>query len=114
MRQTCLHALGNNSPCRCQPLRPGKLRKTAMNTLSSPPRAKLHYAWVVVGVTFLMMLIAAGSSRSIAVMMVPIEQEFGWSRATVSAAVSVNLVLFGLMGPFAAAIIEWLGVRVTM
>jgi sugar phosphate permease len=45
---------------------------------------------------------------------VPLEEEFGWSRATISLAVSINLVLFGIMGPFAAALVERLGARVTM
>jgi MFS family permease len=79
-----------------------------------PAREKLHYAWVVAGVAFLALLLTAASSRSVSVMIVPVEHEFGWSRTMVSAAVSVNLFLFGLMGPFAAAIIEWLGVRITM
>jgi len=77
-------------------------------------RGKLHYGWVVAAIAFLALLVAAAAARSISVMIVPIEHEFGWSRATVSAAVAVNLCLFGLMGPFAAAIIEWLGVRATM
>jgi MFS family permease len=45
---------------------------------------------------------------------VPFEREFGWSRATISAAISVNLLLYGLMGPFCAAIANRIGVRRTM
>jgi len=75
---------------------------------------RLHYGWIVAGLTFLTMLAAAGARSAPGVLIVPLEQEFGWSRATISAAISVNLVLYGLAGPFAAALLEWLGVRRTM
>ncbi len=86
-----------------------------MAALAPPaPRGRFHYAWVVAGVTFLTLLAAAGVRSAPAVLMVPLEEELGWSRATLSLAVSVNLVLYGLMGPFAAAIMDRLGVRRTM
>jgi sugar phosphate permease len=75
---------------------------------------KLHYAWVVAGVTFLTLLVTAGIRSTPGVLIVPIEHEFGWSRATISVAVSVNLLLYGLMGPFAAAFFDKFGVRRTM
>jgi sugar phosphate permease len=70
-----------------------------------------HYAWVVAGVTFLVLLSTAGVRSAPGVLIVPLEREFGWSRATISAAVSVNLILYGLIGPFAAALMDRLGVR---
>lgn len=75
---------------------------------------RLHYAWVVAGVTFVTLLAAAGVRSAPGVLIVPLESEFGWSRATLSLAVSVNLVLYGLIGPFAAALMDRLGVRRTM
>ena len=57
--------------------------------------ARLHPAWVAAGVAFVALLCAAGFRAAPSVLMVPLEQEFGWSRGTLSAAVSVNLVLFG-------------------
>ena len=77
-------------------------------------KQKLHYGWIAAGLTFLTLVAAAGVRSAPGVLIVPLEDEFGWSRATISAAVSVNLVLYGLMGPFAAALMEWLGVRRTM
>jgi len=77
-------------------------------------QGRLHYAWVIAAVTFLTLLTAAGTRATPGVLIVPLEQAFGWSRATISAAVSVNLVLYGLMGPFAAALLDRLGVRATM
>src|SRR5882724_7092546 len=76
--------------------------------------ARLHYAWIVAGVTFLTLLATAGIRSAPGVLIVPLEQDFGWSRATISAAVSVNLVLYGLTGPFAAALLDRIGVRATM
>src|SRR4029453_14484323 len=71
----------------------------------------LHYAWVMAGVTFITLLGASGFRSTPGVLIVPLQDEFGWSRATISGAVSVNLVLFGFMGPFAAALMERFGIR---
>jgi sugar phosphate permease len=75
---------------------------------------KLHYGWIAAGLTFVTLLVAAGIRSAPGVMMVPLESEFGWSRATISFAVSVNLVLYGLLAPFAAAVMDRIGLRRTM
>jgi Major Facilitator Superfamily len=67
-------------------------------------RPRVHYAWVVGGVTFLALLASAGIGATRAVLVLPLEREFGWDRATISLALSVNLLLFGLCGPFAGAL----------
>jgi len=72
---------------------------------------RLHYAWVVAGITFVTLLAAAGTRATPGVLIVPLQQEFGWNRAEIAAAVSVNLVLFGLIGPFAAAFMARFGLR---
>jgi sugar phosphate permease len=73
-----------------------------------------HYAWTVAAVTFVVLLVAAGIRSTPGVLIVPLEQEFGWSRAAISAAIAINLVLYGLIGPFAAAVIDRFGVRRTL
>ena len=75
---------------------------------------KLHYGWIIVGVTFLVTLAGAGVRAVPGVLMVPLESEFGWSRATISLAVAISLVLYGLAGPFAASFMERFGVRRTV
>ncbi len=75
---------------------------------------RLHYAWVVAGLTFLVLLATAGVRSAPGVLIVPLEKEFGWDRATISLAISVNLVLYGLIGPFAAALMARLGIRRTV
>lgn len=77
-------------------------------------RYKIHYAWVVAAAVFLVLLCAAGVRATPSVFIVPLEREFGWSRALISGAVSLNLVLYGLMGPFAAALMQAFGIRRTM
>ena len=72
-----------------------------------------HYAWVVLGVTFVALLAAAGVRATPGVLFIPLEQEFGWSRSTIAVAVSVNILLYGLMGPFAGALMQRLGIRRT-
>jgi cyanate permease len=75
---------------------------------------KLHYAWVIAGVTFVVLLLGAGIRATPSVLIVPIEKEFGWSAATVSVAIAINILLFGLIGPFAVAVIERFGLRRTV
>jgi cyanate permease len=76
-----------------------------------PVENKIHYGWIVVGVTCFVVLTGAGVRSSPGILMVPLENEFGWSRATIGLAVSINLILYGCIGPFAAAIMERVGVR---
>jgi len=68
-------------------------------------------AWIVAAVTLVALVAAAAFRSSTGVLMEPIEREFGWSRAVTSGAVSLNLVLYGLVAPFAAALMEHWGVR---
>jgi MFS family permease len=74
-------------------------------------RPKRHYAWVVAGVTFVTLLGAAGFRSAPGVLVVPLQEDMDFSRESISAAVAVNLVLFGLVGPFAAALMARYGLR---
>ena len=76
-----------------------------------PTAPRLHRAWLVAAVTLGALVAAAAFRSSVGVLLEPIESTFGWSRATTSGAVSLNLVLYGLTAPFAAAIMERFGVR---
>jgi len=74
-------------------------------------RRRLHPAWWVAAVAFLALLAAAGFRAAPGVLMVPLHDEFGWSTSVMSLAVSINLVLYGLTAPFAAALMDRFGVR---
>jgi predicted MFS family arabinose efflux permease len=75
---------------------------------------RIHYAWIAAAVTFLTLLCAAAFRSTPSVLMVPLQHEFGWNRAAISVAVSINLVLFGLSGPFAAALMQRFGIKQVM
>ena len=74
-------------------------------------RIRPHWAWVVAVVSFVTLIGAAGFRAVPSVLIDPLHEEFGWSRGTISAAVSINLVLFGVISPFAAALMDRLGMR---
>lgn len=74
-------------------------------------RRNIHYGWVMVGVTFLAALISAGTVGAPGVFIVPLQKEFGWSNAEISSALSIRFILFGLMAPFAAALLNRYGLR---
>jgi MFS family permease len=75
---------------------------------------RIHPAFAVAGAIFVVLLCAAAVRATPSILIVPLEREFGWSRALLSSAVSVNLVLYGLVGPFAAALMERFGIRRTV
>lgn len=77
----------------------------------SPRPARIHPAWIVAAVTLGALVAASAFRSSTGVLMGPIEHEFGWSRMVTSGAVTANLVIYGLVAPFAAALMETWGVR---
>jgi sugar phosphate permease len=77
-------------------------------------KRRLHYAWIIVAVTFAATIMVAGVRATPSVLIVPFEQEFRWSRAVISFAIGLNLLLYGAVGPFAAAVMERFGARRTI
>jgi len=73
-----------------------------------------NYAWVVAAVTFLALLAAAGLRSAPGVLMTPLHDAFGWDRAALSAAAAIGIFLYGLVGPFAAALMQTLGLKRTL
>jgi sugar phosphate permease len=74
-------------------------------------RRNIHYGWVMVAVTFFTALITAGTVGAPGVFIVPLQREFGWSAAEISSALSIRFILFGMMAPFAAALMNRHGLR---
>ena len=83
----------------------------AIDTRTPRTSQRWHPAWTVAAVTLGALVAAAAFRSSTGVLIEPIESEFGWTRATTSGAVSLNLVLYGLAAPFAAAVMERFGPR---
>ncbi|MDQ4054416.1 MAG: MFS transporter, partial [Actinomycetota bacterium] len=76
-----------------------------------PSTRRLHRAWFVAAITMGALVAAAGFRSSTGALLEPLEEDFGWSRATTSGAVSLNLIVYGLTAPFAAALMERFGIR---
>jgi len=74
-------------------------------------RRRLHYAWVVMAVVFLAMLISSAALGLPGAFLRPFSKEFGWSTVQISSALAVRFALFGLMGPFAAILMARYGLR---
>ena len=70
-----------------------------------------RYAWVVVAVGGVALVMSAGFRSTAGVLLVPLHEEFSWSHETIGLAVSLNLLCFGLGAPFAAGLVERFGVR---
>jgi MFS family permease len=72
---------------------------------------RIHPAWIVAGITFLTLIASAGTRSAPSVLIVPLEESFGWGRDEISLAIAVNVLLFGLVAPFAAALMERFGIK---
>ncbi|MBL1099397.1 MFS transporter [Streptomyces sp. 205] len=75
------------------------------------PRRAPHRAWLVAAVGFVTIIGAAGFASLPGLLIDPLHEKFGWSRGTIGFAVSVNLALYGLTAPFAAALMDRFGIR---
>ncbi|HVE22911.1 MAG TPA: MFS transporter [Acidocella sp.] len=74
---------------------------------------RLHIM-LVVAVTFLALLVSAGLRATPGVLLLPLQLQFGWDRAIISFGAAVGIFLYGLVGPFAAALMQTIGIRRTM
>ena len=77
-------------------------------------RGRAHYAWIVLALVFAATLAGVGVRAAPGVMIAPLERAFGWDVATISAAVSLNIILLGATGPFLTGMIEVVGLKRTM
>ena len=73
--------------------------------------SRIHRAWWIVAITFLTLVSAAAFRSTTGVMLVPLEEEFGWSRSLTSGAAALNLLIYGMTAPFAATLIERFSMR---
>lgn len=71
----------------------------------------MHRAWIVAAAGFVILLASAAIRATFGVLLDPLMDEFGWTHGQISGAAAVNLVVFGISAPFAAALTERLGLR---
>jgi MFS family permease len=74
-------------------------------------RRHIHPAWITMGITFATLFMTAGYRSAPSVLILPLHKNFGWSTSTISLAISINVLLFGLTAPFAAALMERFGIK---
>jgi MFS family permease len=77
-------------------------------------QGRVHYGWVVLAVMFCAMLAGVGVRAAPGVMIVPLERAFGWNVSTISGAISINIILLGLTGPFLTGLMEVIGLKRTI
>lgn len=84
-----------------------------MSGLLAPALARrgIHYGWAMVAVTFLVMVVTAAAMGNLGVLLLPVQREYGWDTSSISGALAVRLLLFGLMAPFSAVLIAKYGLR---
>jgi MFS family permease len=73
-----------------------------------------RYAFVVVGVIFTCLLVSSAVRATPGVLLNPLQKAFGWDRDTISLSAAIGILIYGLAGPFAAALMERLGLRRTV
>ena len=74
-------------------------------------KPRVHYGWVMLGATLIVLVTAAGFRSTVGILVNPLREEFGWSTASISLAAGLNLMLYGFGGPFAAALYDRYGLR---
>lgn len=82
-----------------------------MNGVAKVKTSKFYYGWIVVLITFITLLISAGIRSMPSILMLPFEKEFGWNRSSISGVISFGILLYGLVGPFSAALLAKFGIR---
>lgn len=75
---------------------------------------RIHYSWIILIITFFSIIVAGIVRSSSGVFIVPFEDEFGWDRSIISLAFAISLFLYGISGPFMAALIEAIGLKKMM
>src|ERR1700730_1810523 len=75
---------------------------------------RMHYGWVVLAVMFSAAMAGVGVRAAPGVMIVPLQHAFGWDVSTISAAVSINIILLGVTGPFLTGLTEVIGIKRTI
>src|SRR6202140_4952638 len=87
-----------------------------LSSLVPPALARrgIHYAWFMVVITFVTMVATAAAMGMSGLLMDPLKAEFGWDTSAISGALALRLLIFGLMGPFGAALMSTYGLRASI
>jgi len=84
---------------------------TSIARICSP---RLHYAWITLIVMFCSMLAGVAVRAAPGVMIVPMQRALGWDVSVIAGAISLNIVLMGLTGPFITGLMQIIGIKRTI
>src|SRR5258706_9753160 len=87
---------------------------TSARGLARIGAGRFHYSWVVLAVMFCAVLAIVGVRAAPGVLILPLQRTFGWDVSTISGAISINIILLGLTGPFLAGLIDVIGIKRTV
>ena len=85
-----------------------------MYTLQSVIGRRVFYGWVVVGVAVLLSLVMWGIRAAPSVLIKPLEADFGWSRAEISSAIAIGLVMTAFSAIAGGVLIDRFSMRLVM
>ena len=85
--------------------------RNILKVIKTSSKPRFHPGWVAIAITFFTLVATAGFRSAPSVLIVPLEDAFGWPRDQISLAISINVLLYGLTAPFAAALMERFGIR---
>jgi MFS family permease len=105
-----MEVLANPEPLAARPFN-SKAAMLAQYLAPRLARAGIHYGWVVMAVTFIVSLTAAGAMGLPGALILPLSKAFGWDVGEISSALALRILLYGLMAPFAAALMQRYGVK---
>ena len=91
--------------------KPAEPSRFGLSPANMAQRAGIHYAWIMVGVTFLLVLVTAGIRSAPGVMITPLKDDFGWSTVQISWALSLSILTLGFAGPVSGKLIDRFGIR---
>jgi sugar phosphate permease len=74
-------------------------------------RPRMFYGWLVVGCTLFAMALASGTDRSFGIAVIPLSEQFGWSRATLSTVVLITGILSSLFQLMIGVLVDRFGPR---
>ena len=83
----------------------------AGSTVKNRSSGGIYYGWIVVAACVFIAMAGSGAYNGFGVFIIPMSEEFGWSRSAISLAASVGAIVGGLSQPFFGRVFDRIGGR---